>query len=200
MTVQTHYRNRLWRPLTCIFVFLVLSGCASSRYTVLEPAKEPLTSFEVLEIKNFASNLNDEASIQLANRFADRLHEAVLKERQANPGESIFKEVVRGTDQSASVLVLDGTVISFEQGSRAKRYFIGFGAGAAYCTIRATFTNKETGQEILQTNFDGELNMGLFGGSPDEAVDAVVRAFIDYFDDYFEREAVYQTRYTPLEL
>jgi hypothetical protein len=47
-----------------------------------------------------------------------------------------------------------------------------------------------TGEEVLKTNFDGELSMSLFGGSPDEAVDAVVRAFIDYFDDYFEKQGL----------
>ena len=91
-------------------------------------------------------------------------------------------------------LLLDGTVISFEKGSRAKRYFIGFGAGKAYCTIQAVFTDKVTGEEVLRTNFDGELSMSLFGGSPQEAVDAVVRAFIDYFDDYFEHEERLQSK------
>jgi hypothetical protein len=186
MKAKIHYQNQLWKFLTVVLVYFVLSGCASSRYTVLEPAKEPLTNFEVLEISDFTSNLSDEDSVELASRFADRLYVAVMTEREQNPGESFFKDVVRSTDESTSVLVLEGTVISFEKGSRAKRYFIGFGAGKAYCTIRASFTNKETGQEILQTNFDGELSMSFFGGSPDEAVDAVVRAFIDYFDDYFE--------------
>jgi hypothetical protein len=47
-----------------------------------------------------------------------------------------------------------------------------------------------TGEEVLRTNFDGELSMSFFGGSPEEAVDAVVRAFIDYFTDYFEDEGL----------
>ena len=38
----------------------------------------------------------------------------------------------------------------------------------------------------LKANFDGELSMSFFGGSPEETVDSVVRAFIEYFDDYFE--------------
>ncbi len=175
-----------WRFATVMLLVFMLNACASSRYTVLEPATEPLTSFTVLEIKDFTSNLSDEDSVNLANRFADQLHLAIQDERKENPGESIFRDVVRSTDQSDSVLVLDGVLISFEKGSRAKRYFIGFGAGKAYCTIQATFTNKETGAEVLRTNFDGELSMSFFGGSPDEAVASVVNAFIDYFDDYFE--------------
>ncbi len=112
-----------------------------------------------------------------------------MENRSKSDGDYIFSEVLRSTDKSDGVLVLDGVVISFEKGSRAKRYFIGFGAGKAFCTIQATFTNKATGETVVKSNFDGELSMSFFGGSPEEAVDAVVDAFIDYFDDYFRENA-----------
>ena len=185
MKIQNHYNGHYWRSATVVLLVFILSACASSRYTVLEPAKEPLTNFEILEIRDFTSNLSSEDSINLANRFADQLHLAIHDERKKNSGESIFRDVVRGSDNGGSVLVLDGVVISFEKGSRAKRYFIGFGAGKAYCTIQATFTNKETGEVVLKANFDGELSMSFFGGSPEEAVTSVVKAFVEYFDDYF---------------
>ena len=180
----------LARFLAMGLLMVTIAGCASSRYTVLDPAEAPLTSYTVLEIDDFSSNLSDPDSIDLANRFADQLFDAVSSDRAKNPGESIFEYVVRDTDVTEDVLVLHGNVISFEKGSRAKRYFIGFGAGKAYCTIQATFIDKETGEVVLKTNFDGELSMSFFGGSPEEAVDAVVRAFIDYFDDYFEKEGI----------
>jgi hypothetical protein len=186
MKIQYHHYGHFWQFATIVTLAFLLNACGSSRYTILQPAKEPLTTFEVLEIKDFTSNLSDEDSVNLANRFADQLHIAIMDERKENPGESIFRDVVRSTDQSNSVLVLDGVVVSFEKGSRAKRYWLGFGAGKAYCTIQATFTNKETGEEVLKSNFDGELSMSFFGGSAEEAITAVVHAFIDYFDDYFE--------------
>ena len=168
----------------------VVTGCGSSKYTILQPATEPLDEFSVLQINDFTSNLTDEDSVNLAGQFADRLHEAVLEERADNPGKSVFDEVSRGANTGASqdVLVLDGTLIAFEKGSRAKRYFIGFGAGKAYCTIQATFTNKATGEVVLKSNFDGELSMSFFGGDADEAVEEVVDAFIDYFSDYFTEQ------------
>jgi hypothetical protein len=187
MKINRFSTGRCWRYVLFAGLAFGLAACASSRYTVLQPAREPLAEFEILEIRDFSSNLSDEDSINLANRFGDQLYEAIHADRKEHPGESTFRDVVRSTDASDSVLVLDGIVVSFEKGSRAKRYFIGFGAGKAYCTIQATFSNKATGAEVLRTNFDGELSMSFFGGSPDEAVEAVVRAFIDYFDDYFER-------------
>lgn len=172
--------------LAVVPFLLILGACASSHYTVLEPASEPLTEFEVLQINDFTSNLNDADSLNLAARFADQLHAKLMAERAEHPGESIFREVVRGSGEVDSVLILDGKVIAFDKGSRAKRYWIGFGAGKAYCTIQATFRNKESGEEVLKANFDGELAMGFFGGDEQEAVDAVVESFIEYFDDYFE--------------
>ena len=166
---------------------VTVSGCGSSRYTMIETPRQPVTNFAVLEIRDFKSSLANPDSINLAGRFADQLHAAVLKDREKNPGKSIFSEVVRSSDRSDKVLALDGTVISFEKGSRAKRYFIGFGAGKAFCTIQASFKDKATGEEVLKANFDCELSMSFFGGSAEEAVDEVVKAFIDYFRDYFEK-------------
>jgi hypothetical protein len=42
---------------------VALSGCGSSRYTVLEPAKGPLTEYDILEFHDFTSNLNDVARV-----------------------------------------------------------------------------------------------------------------------------------------
>ena len=114
MKLQNHHSGHFWRFATIVVLVFIMNACASSRYTVLEPAKEPLTNFEVLEIKDFTSNLSDEDSVNLANRFADQLHLAIHDARKENPGESIFRDVVRGTDQIDSVLVLDGVLISFE--------------------------------------------------------------------------------------
>jgi hypothetical protein len=175
--------------LTASLVALTLSvaGCASQRYTVVDPPSQPLSNYSTLVINDFTTNLNDPESAELASNFADRLHFAVMKDREKNPGESIFDEVVRQSDSTDQVLELDGKIISFEKGSQAKRYWIGFGAGKAYITIQSAFTDKVTGEQILKTNFDGELAGGIFGGSFDETVDAVVRAYIEYFDDYFEK-------------
>src|SRR5262245_38507724 len=163
------------------------AGCGASRYTVIDPPKESVRDFKILEIRDFHSNLQDEDSLRLAGQFGDRLYTAVMNDRQQHPSESVFDQVVRGDTATGDVLVLDGTILSFEKGSRAKRYFIGFGAGKAFCTIQSTFTDKTSGHEVLKTNFDGELSMSLFGGSADEAVDAVVDAYIDYLRDYFAK-------------
>ncbi|NOR19145.1 MAG: DUF4410 domain-containing protein [Xanthomonadales bacterium] len=175
------------RYMTIIFTLLVmgvLTGCASHRYTVVNPPSTSLTDYRILEISEFKTNLNDAESRELADRFAGRLHLAVMNYRENNPEDRVYEEVTLDTENTRGVLLMQGTIISYEEGSRAKRYWIGSGSGKAYCTIQVIFTNKETGEELSRTNFDGELAMGLFGGDADEAVDGVVEAFIDYMQQY----------------
>ena len=170
-------------------VLLLVGACTAHRYTVVEPRKKDFTDYRILEIRDFNSNLEDSESRELAARFADKLHQNIMKNRGEHPDKVIFDEVVRETDKIEGVLLLDGTLISFEKGSRAARFFFGFGAGKAYCTIQSIFTDKMTKEPILKLNFDGELSKGFFGGSADNAVQGVVEAYLDYFDDYFENQA-----------
>ena len=80
MKTQNYHIVQFGRFATVMLLTLLLNACASSRYTILEPAKEPLTNFEVLEIKDFTSNLSDEDSVNLASRFANQLHLAIQEE------------------------------------------------------------------------------------------------------------------------
>ncbi len=177
--------KRIMSILMTVLMVAVATGCASHKYTVIQPPSKELTEFQILEIRDFTTFLGDEESKEIAALFADKLYENVMMHREENPDAVLFEQVVRHTDETENVAVLDGVVVSYEEGSRAKRYFIGFGAGKAYCTIRSTFTDKETSEKILEMDFDGELGMGVFGGSADEAVQGVVEAYLDYFDDYF---------------
>lgn len=110
------------KPLTAVFLLLVilgLTGCASHRYTVVEPPSQALTGYSVLEIAAFESNLDDAESQELARRFAGRLHQAVMTHRANNPETVVYDQVVLQTDQTDGVLLMESTVISYEEGSRA---------------------------------------------------------------------------------
>ena len=170
-----------------ICLVLLLTACASHKYTVIEPASESLTEYSVLEIAPFKTNLKDSESAELAKLFPGRPHKAVTEYREQNPEDRVYEEVTLHTDQTDGVLLMESTVISYEEGSRAKRYFVGMGSGKAYCTIQVVFRNKSSGEEIARTNFDGELMGGIFGGEADDTVDGVVEAFIDYMQEYMSQ-------------
>ncbi|MBI1955905.1 MAG: DUF4410 domain-containing protein, partial [Acidobacteria bacterium] len=64
-------------------------------------------------------------------------------------------------------LVLSGVITRYQRGSRAKRYFVGFGAGKTrmYCLFR--FADKATNQVLLERMENGSISGGfsLFGGA-----------------------------------
>jgi hypothetical protein len=172
--------------LMCALVVVVLPGCGLSHYAMDETPKQSLKNFDVLEIRDFTSTLNDPDSKEIAMRFADKLHAELLEDRALNPAQAVFEEVVRSTDRTDKVLVLEGAVISFDKGSRAKRYWLGFGPGAVLCTIQSTFTDKATGDVVHEVDFDGKhMQGGPLGGKPEEVMNWLARAYIGYFRDYF---------------
>lgn len=50
---------RMLRSGILLLLTLITLGCASQRYTVVDPPSRPLTDFTALEIRDFTSNLSD---------------------------------------------------------------------------------------------------------------------------------------------
>ena len=87
--------NRYAAMILMLLAVGVFTGCASHRYTIVEPPSNSLTEYSTLEISQFKTNLNDAESTELASRFANRLHLAVAKYREANPDDVVYNEVDR---------------------------------------------------------------------------------------------------------
>lgn len=54
---------------------------------------------------------------------------------------------------------------NFNEGNRALRYWVGFGAGKATSKIVTTLVDKESGKIVGNIQTDGMLAMGVFGGN-----------------------------------
>lgn len=59
------------------------------------------------------------------------------------------------------------SVKKFNEGNRALRYWVGFGAGKASSEIATTLVDKESGNVVANIKTDGSLSMGFFGGNAD---------------------------------
>ena len=78
-----------------------------------------------------------------------------------------FRNVRVGDESSASaprLLRLDGTVTEFDKGSRAARYFVGFGAGRTKIQAHVKFIDAATGAVVFEDDVDGKVVIGAFGG------------------------------------
>src|SRR5436853_6192578 len=71
-----------------------------------------------------------QADVQIKLEQLKSINDAIITELQETKK---FKQVLREgetpTDASLPTLKITGTVVKFKEGSRAKRYFVGFGAG-----------------------------------------------------------------------
>ena len=101
--------------------------------------------------------------VQMTAEQLKSLHDAVVKELQETKK---FKQVLREgetpADAAAPTLQITGTVVKFKAGSRAKRYFVGFGAGKSKLNVK--FLDGETGRLLYEHTADGDVFMGVFGG------------------------------------
>ncbi len=157
-----------------LLMIVTISACMSNRAVIIQPFETQSPSdFDVLEIPEFRTTVTEEVDPEILQMIPERTAEK-LEEK------GIFREVTRATDQSEGVLVMEGLLISYETGSRAKRYFLGMGTGKAYCTVQCTFRDKATNKELAKLNFEGEVGGGLFGGGAKDSAKGVVNAIVDY--------------------
>jgi len=82
-------------------------------------------------------------------------------------GVKKFGRVVRGAEPPADLdlaIRVTGTITEFKAGSRAKRYFVGFGAGQTKITAHVRFLDRATNAVLFEDDVDGRVAMGGFGG------------------------------------
>jgi hypothetical protein len=82
-------------------------------------------------------------------------------------------------------LVLSSTVVFYDKGSRAARYFGGFGAGQSKVKVRFVLKDAQTNAEVLSFEKQGTFKgmFSAFGGSQEEAftkaASGVVKALVE---------------------
>lgn len=163
----------------------ILPGCSSHRYIVNDPVTRPMGNFATVEVGSFTTNVNNDAARNLAAILPQRIATTLQEEKHRKTKKPLFEKVTTSQDDQGNVLSLTGTIISLEEGSRAKRYLVGFGSGKAFTTVECLFIDKSTGSKIARATFDGELSMGFFGGSSDEATQGVLEAIVQYITDNY---------------
>lgn len=139
-----------------------------SEETIFTPNR--LSSYDTLVIKDFTtdgaeySRVDDEEKAKidamrplLVSTIAESLAMQV-KERK------LFKNVLRNQNANGKTLILDGAITEFNAGSRALKFFVGFGAGMAYLKVKGRLIDGQTGKELAtfedrETGYRGAVGM-----------------------------------------
>jgi hypothetical protein len=78
--------------------------------------------------------------------------------------KKLFKNIVINGDASGNAVIFEGAITEFNAGSRALKFFVGFGAGKAYLLVKGRFVDAQTGHELAtfvdrETGYRGALAM-----------------------------------------
>ncbi|KPQ22660.1 MULTISPECIES: DUF4410 domain-containing protein [unclassified Halomonas] len=162
----------MMRYLLIAVVVLLVSGCGSAQVRT-DQAAAPLDRYTQFHVDNV-----DVSSTEKGEKFATLNEE--FDEYATSRLLGVIKEAGRfqlATDEQVSEVstIVAEANIDVTYGSRAKRYWVGFGAGKG--TVRSTLVLRDAVSEetLLQLSSDSDLTVGAFGGS----MDATIRDNID---------------------
>ena len=98
-----------------------------------------------------------------------------------------FQQVLKAgenRDESTPALRLTGTVIKFQKGSRALRYFSGF-AGKTKIVAHIKVEDRQSGEVLYETDADGKVVIGVFGGDSMGATNGLAKEVAKKVRKYF---------------
>ena len=124
---MSKYAANVVRALITLTAAIALSACATATTTVLEPAGGGQTlTFATVRIQGAGDTVT--VPPEARSHFEARLNEYLFaKESRFKPGDA---------------LTIRYRFIQFDQGDRALRYFVSFGAGKGTLTVEVTFLDK----------------------------------------------------------
>lgn len=130
----------------------MLSGCASGTVSVRDIDKSASGArYETAKLVRQDSTVS--VTAEMEGKFEDKF---TAKMRQDFP---------TGDD-----MTVEYRFIKFDEGDRALRYLVGFGAGKGEMAVEAKFIDAN-GTHLATVESEGEITMGVFGGSFDDAIE-----------------------------
>ena len=143
-------------------LFLLLLGCAPALAQTAQKPEGIKNKYQNIEVTSFEI----EEGVKLPPESRDVIMTQVVEElTQLKKFKEVSDKRELATPQAEGPTVrLTGAFTKYNAGSRAKRYFIGFGAGTTKVVARIKFVDAATGDTLLERYVDGKVWIGLFGG------------------------------------
>jgi hypothetical protein len=136
---------------------------------------EVVESFHLADYKSIVVTQLDATDVQLPSE-SDNSYTAVKQVlgdtaspivegiREAESKKKVAAEVGAADASTAGTLLLRGKVLEMDPGSRAARYWGGFGAGAARTKIEGEVVDAATGKVLLRFTQERRSGVGIGGG------------------------------------
>ncbi len=173
------------------FFFIFLMALAAYADQSKREKLIPYGKIEVAPFRNKVGDTLDEKTIaDVHTMIVEKINESKLFGADINKDLSFPKKdpdddnkvVFAGTnkDDDDKTLILFGEFITFNKGSRAKRYMLGGGTGRAELRANCFLVDKKTGKQLYNFQTFGETNWGAFGGGADKTQKGVANRLVDF--------------------
>jgi hypothetical protein len=127
-------------------------------------------NYDTLVIKEFSangveySNVNDEEKEKIAQMLPLLKSNITLTLEGELKSKKIFRKIVKNEPATGNVVVLEGSFSEFNAGSRALKFFVGFGAGKAYIKFKGRLVDGASGKELAtfedrETGYRGSMSL-----------------------------------------
>lgn len=157
--------------------FLVILLCVCSLGFAADSKLERVKDkYHVIQVEAFEIQKGVDFPPELLSPLQDEVAKQLRESRE-------FPEVLAAggtpTNADAPVLRLTGILTHFKPGSRAKRYFGGYGAGSTEIFAQLTFIDRATGQTVLWENVRAVLVGGFLGGASSDVTKQFAHQVVD---------------------
>jgi len=171
---------------------VLLPGVLSSG--TIGKVREKLDGYDRIEVAPIRNKVGDVLDTKTLTELQDMIVETINESKlmaaaldasaafpKRNPDDDT-KLVFEGTgkDEDKGTLVLFTEIITFNKGSRAKRYWVGGGSGRAELRGNCYLMDKSTGEQLYNFQTFGESNWGLFGGGNDKAPKGFANRIVNF--------------------
>ena len=161
-----------------LIVLPFLAACGSGVYKSDEPPTRPYGEFGRVEIR--------ELTVQISNleTLSPELQTEIAAAARTFPGllEARLNKKHLFEKGSKRTLVIQGSLLSYDPGSRTTRWLLGFGAGTGYLTTSLRFTD-DAGAQAGAGKAIGTVSGGFTGGSMDSAANRMADAIVRYLQE-----------------
>lgn len=182
-----HHLNRLSLLVAVLLPSTLPGGTIGS-------VREKLSGYDRIEVgalrNNVGESIEEKTLTELQDAIVKALNESKLmgatldasiefpKKDPNDDTKLLFQGT--GNDEDKSTLILFSEIIAYKKGSRAKRYFVGFGAGKTELQGNCYLVDKSTGEQLYHFQTFGEANFGAFGGGSDKALKGFANRIVNF--------------------
>jgi hypothetical protein len=131
---------------------------------------QKLSTYDTLIIRDFStdgaeySRVDEEEKVKIEAMkplLTKTISESLAMELKA---KKLFKNIVINGEPTGNAVILEGAITEFNAGSRALKFFVGFGAGKAYLLVTGRLVDAQTGRELAtfvdrETGYRGAVAM-----------------------------------------